>query len=64
MMAKNRGILAEVKAAATHDMLTVLKSVDQGLLKEAIAGERFAELFFANAKDTAISDYIKSVLDA
>ena len=64
VMAKNRGILAELKAAANHDMLTVLKSVDQGLLKEAIAGERFSELFFANAEDTAISDYIKSLLDA
>ena len=63
IMAKNRGILADLKAAATHDMLTVLKSVDQGLLKETIAGERFSELFFANAEDTAISDYIKSVLD-
>ncbi len=63
-MAKNRGILAEVKAVASHDMLTVLKNVDQGLLKEAIAGERFSELFFANAEDAAISDYIKSALEA
>ena len=64
IMAKNRGILADVKAAATHDMLTVLKSVDQGLLKETIAGENFSELFFANAEDTAISDYLRSVLNA
>ncbi len=63
VMAKNRGILADVKAAATHDMLTVLKSVDQGLLKETIAGERFSELFFSNAEDTPISDYLRSVLD-
>jgi ribose 5-phosphate isomerase RpiB len=61
IMAKNRGILKEVKAASCKDMLTVLKSVDQDLLKAAVAGERFEELFFANAQDTAIADYIRCV---
>lgn len=61
IMAKNRGILKEVKAASCHDMLTVLKSVDQELLKSAIAGERFEELFFANAQDNAIADYVRRV---
>ncbi len=59
IMAKNRGILKELKAASCKDMLTVLKSVDQDLLKSAIAGERFEELFFANAQDTAIADYVR-----
>ncbi|MFO0204114.1 MAG: RpiB/LacA/LacB family sugar-phosphate isomerase, partial [Alphaproteobacteria bacterium] len=35
ILAKNRGILKELKAASCHDMLTVLKSVDQELLKSA-----------------------------
>ncbi|MEQ1819415.1 MAG: RpiB/LacA/LacB family sugar-phosphate isomerase [Terricaulis sp.] len=61
IMAKNRGILKELKAASCKDMLTVLKSVDQDLLKAAIAGERFEELFFANAQDTAIVDYVRRV---
>lgn len=61
IMAKNRGILKELKAASCKDMLTVLKSVDQDFLKAAIAGERFEELFFANAQDTAIADYIRRV---
>lgn len=61
IMAKNRGILKELKAASCKDMLTVLKSVDQDLLKAAIAGERFEELFFANAQDTAIADYVRRV---
>ena len=61
VMAKNRGILKELKAASCKDMLTVLKSVDQDLLKAAVAGERFEELFFANAQDTAIADYIRRV---
>jgi hypothetical protein len=43
-------------------MLTVLKNVDQDLLKAAIAGERFQEYFFANAKDEGIRDYIQGVL--
>lgn len=62
VMAQNRKILAQMKAASHHDMLTVLKRVDQDLLKSAIAGERFQELFFANAQDQDIADYIKSVL--
>ena len=57
IMAKNRGILKELKAASCKDMLTVLKSVDQDLLKAAIAGERFEELFFANAQDSALAVY-------
>lgn len=61
IMATNRGIFSKMKAAANKDMLSVLKDVDQDLLKSAVAGEHFAELFFANAKDAAIADYIKSV---
>ena len=62
VMAKNRGIVAELKAASCHDMLTVLKTVDQDLLKAAIAGERFQEYFFANCQDEAIAAYIRDVL--
>lgn len=61
IMAKNRGILKELKAASCKDMLTVLKSVDRDLLRAAVAGERFEELFFANAQDTAIVDYVRRV---
>lgn len=61
IMAANRGIFSKMKAAASKDMLSVLKDVDQDLLKAAVAGEHFAELFFENAKDAAIADYIQSV---
>jgi ribose 5-phosphate isomerase RpiB len=61
IMRKNRGILADLKAASCHDMLTVLKSVDQDLLRAAIAGEKFAEYFYANSQDAEISAYLKSV---
>lgn len=61
VMKTNRGVLADMKAAACHDMLTVLKTVDQDLLKAAIAGERFEELFYPNSKDDEISAYLKSL---
>jgi hypothetical protein len=42
-------------------MLTVLKTIDQDLLKAAIAGEKFADLFYANSQDDAMSDYLRSL---
>ena len=60
-MAANRSILKDMKAASTKDMLSVLKSVDQDLLRAAIAGERFAEYFYPNAKDEAIAAYLKAL---
>lgn len=62
IMAKNRGILNGVKAAASKDMLRVLKDVDQDLLKAAIAGPRFSDYFFPNCQDDEIAAYLKSVL--
>jgi hypothetical protein len=53
--------LKDVKAASCRDMLTVLKTVDQDLLKAAIAGERFAEYFYANSQDEEMSAYLRSV---
>ena len=60
-MAANRSILKDMKAVSCNDMLTVLKNVDQDLLKAAIAGERFAEYFYANATDADIVAYLKSL---
>jgi ribose 5-phosphate isomerase RpiB len=61
IMATNRGNLADLKAASCHDMLTVLQTVDQDLLRAAIAGERFAEYFYANCQDDQIAAYLKSI---
>lgn len=61
-MRVNRGKLKDLKAASCNDMLTVLKTCDQDLLKAAIAGERFSEYFFANAQDQGIADYLRAVL--
>lgn len=62
IMARNRGILAQVKAVSCKDMLSVLKDVDQDLLKSAIAGEKFSELFFPNCQDEAIASHLRGLL--
>ncbi|MGB3455385.1 MAG: RpiB/LacA/LacB family sugar-phosphate isomerase [Litorimonas sp.] len=62
IMAKNRNILKEVKAASCHDMLSVLKALDEDLLKKTIAGEKFSELFFPNCKDDAMADFLRGKL--
>jgi Ribose 5-phosphate isomerase RpiB len=62
IMARNRGILKQLKAVTCKDMLTVLKDIDQDLLRATIAGEHFKEYFFANATDPAIRDYIQSLV--
>lgn len=62
IMARNRGILKSLKAVTCHDMLTVLKTVDQDLLKAAVAGEKFQDYFFAHATDEGIRDYIKGLV--
>ena len=64
IMRRNRGVLKDLKAVTCHDMLTVLKTMDQDLLKAAIAGERFQDYFFANATDEGIRDYIRTLLGA
>jgi ribose 5-phosphate isomerase RpiB len=61
IMRKNRGILKDLKAVTCNDMLTVLKNVDQDLLAATIAGERFAEYFYANSQDEGIGDYLRGL---
>ena len=40
----------------------ILEKIDQDLLKGAIAGEKFRELFFASCKDEELAAYVKSLL--
>lgn len=60
---RNKKILDEVKKVTHTDMITILKNIDQDLLKGAVSGEKFKELFFANCKNDEINDYIKSILN-
>jgi ribose 5-phosphate isomerase RpiB len=59
---RNKKILDEVRAKTLRPLIDGLKDIDQELLKGAIAGEKFQELFFANCKDEAIANYIKTLL--
>ncbi|MCL2894926.1 RpiB/LacA/LacB family sugar-phosphate isomerase [Brenneria tiliae] len=59
---RNKKILDAVKAVAYKDLITILKGIDQDLLKGAISGPKFQEYFFANSKDEALSGYIKGLL--
>lgn len=61
-MAKNRGILNEVKKVTHTDMVTILKNIDQELLKGAIAGPKFKEYFYANCKNEEIKETIKAII--
>ena len=59
---RNKKILDGVRAATFKPLIKCLKSIDQDLLKGAIAGEKFSELFFASCKDEELAAYIKSLL--
>ena len=59
---RNKKILDAVRAHTLKDLITCLKGIDQELVRGAIAGERFGELFFAHAKDEAIIAYVKELL--
>ena len=59
---RNKKILDEVKKVTHHDMMTILKNIDQDFLKETIAGPKFKDLFFANCKCNEIADYLKSIM--
>ena len=44
-----------------QDLVEVLKELDQDLVKGAVAGEKFEELFFANCKNEKIAEYVKTL---
>lgn len=59
---RNKKILDAVRAHNFKDLIACLKGIDQELVCGAIAGEHFAELFFANAKDEQIIAYVRELL--
>lgn len=60
---RNKKILDEVRKVAFKDsLIDILKNLDQDLVKGAVAGEKFQELFFASCKCNAIAEYVKSLL--
>ena len=59
---RNKKILDGVRAVTFKPLIECLQSIDQDLLKGAVAGEKFSELFFASCKDDALAAYIKTLL--
>ncbi|MCD8390435.1 MAG: RpiB/LacA/LacB family sugar-phosphate isomerase [Firmicutes bacterium] len=55
-------ILTEVKKVTQRDLLDILPELDQDLVKGAVAGEKFSDLFFANCKCDKIAAYVKTLL--
>lgn len=60
---RNKKILDTVRSKTFRDdLVEILKSLDPDLVKGAVAGEHFKELFFANCQDEKIGEYVKSLL--
>ena len=60
---RNKKILDEVRKVAFKDsLIDILKNLDQELVKGAVAGEKFQELFFANCKCDKLAEYVKTLL--
>lgn len=59
---RNKRILDEVRAKTMRPLLECLQEIDAELVRGAVAGEHFSELFFTNCKDDAIAEYVKGLL--
>ena len=59
---RNKRILDEVRLKTMRPLLECLPQLDEALVKGAVAGEHFEELFFKNCKDAAIAEYVKKLL--
>lgn len=59
---RNKKILDEVKKVTYQDLVTILESLDQDLVKGALGGEEFQEYFFADCKRPDIAAAVKRIL--
>ena len=46
----------------SRDLTDILKDLDQDLVKGALSGEKFKELFFANCKCDKIAAAVKEII--
>jgi hypothetical protein len=58
----NKKILDNIKKVTHHDMLYILKNIDQDFLMHTISGANFKELFINNCDDSELSNYVKSLM--
>lgn len=59
---RNKKILDAVRAKTLRPLVDCLKDIDPELVRGAVAGEHFAELFFASCRDEEIAAYVKTLL--
>ncbi len=55
--------LTKLKKVTHRDLLDILPNLDQELVKGAVAGKQFKDLFFANCKCDKIAEYVKTIVD-
>lgn len=58
---RNKKILDGVRAAAFKPLPEILKSLDRELVKGALAGERFDEYFFEDAKSEELKSLVREL---
>ncbi len=56
---RNKAILDEVRAKSFRPLLEILSEIEPSLIRGAVSGEYFSELFFANCKDENIAQFVK-----
>ena len=58
---RNKKILDGVREQAFKPLPEILKNLDRDLVKGALSGEKFDELFFADAKDEELIALVKEL---
>ncbi len=59
---RNKKILDKVKESTYRPLVDILKDIDQELLLGAIDRPTFKDLYFKNAKDSPVKEYLASIL--
>lgn len=59
---RNKKILDEVKKVTYQDIFYILDNLDKDLVKGALSGAKFSELFFANCKCEKMAEAVKKIL--
>ena len=55
-------IIHAVKAVSYRDLTDILKEIERDLVKGALSGEKFKELFYANCKCERIAATVKEII--
>ena len=59
---RNKKILDQVKEVTHVDLVTILQNLDQDLVKGALGGAQFKELFYANCKCEKIAAAVEAIV--